>query len=406
MERKWLLVALGNLLVATGIGALLRFAFVAEVSWLHFKSFLHAHSHIAMLGWIYLALAVLLVPAFTGALEAKRERYDLLYWATQVAVLGMLFSFPWQGYGPVSISFSVVHIICSYIFALWLWRAVPFRGELSVLFLRLALGFMLLSTIAIWMMGPIMATSWRGSIFYYMAVQFYLHFQFNGWFLFGILALFFRYLERQGFSLQTFPRRWFIGLLVSSCVLTYALAVAWGNPTWPVFLTNSVGVLLQLVALFVFVYWFWPQRQLLLSRLSKASRALLNIGLISFAGKILMQSAVAVPFVAQAAYTIRNYVIGFIHLILLGAVTAAILSFAIHWRYLTADSPASRLGLWLIFSGFVGSELLLFLQGTMLWATLGFLPNYYELLFGISALIPLGIAIFLIGQRQLKSKSK
>ena len=393
-------MALANLLVATCIGALLRFAFVAEVSWLHFKSFLHAHSHVAMLGWVYLALAALLVPAFTSVSEAKRERYDLLYWATQVAVLGMFFSFPWQGYGPLSISFSVVHIICSYIFALWLWRAVPFQGELSVLFLRLGLGFMLLSTIAIWMMGPIMTTSWRGSIFYYMAVQFYLHFQFNGWFLFGILALFFRYLERQGFSLQTFPRRWFIGLLVSSCVLTYALAVAWGNPTWPVFFTNSVGVLLQLTALFVFGYWFWPQRQLLLSRLSKVSRALLNIGFISFAGKILMQSTVAVPLVAQAAYTIRNYVIGFIHLILLGAVTAAILSFAIHWRYLIADSRASRVGLWLIFSGFVGSELLLFLQGTMLWATLGFLPIYYELLFGISALIPLGIAIFLIGQRQ------
>ncbi len=400
MERKWLLVALGNLLVATCIGALLRFAFVAEVSWLHFKSFLHAHSHVAMLGWIYLALAVLLVPTFTSDSEAKRERYDLLFWATQVAVLGMLFSFPWQGYGPVSISFSVVHIICSYIFALWLWRAVPYRGELSVLFLRLALGFMLLSTIAIWMMGPIMATSWRGSIFYYMAVQFYLHFQFNGWFLFGVLALFFRYLEHQGFSLQAFPRRWFTGLLVSSCVLTYALAVAWGNPTWPVFLTNSIGVLLQLAALLVFVAWFWPQRQLLLSRLSRSSRVLLSIGLLSFAGKILMQSVVAVPIVAQAAYTIRNYVIGFIHLILLGAVTGAILSYAIHWRYLTVDKRTARIGLWLIFGGFVGSELLLFLQGTMLWGTLGFLPAYYELLFGLSALIPIGIAVFLIGQRR------
>lgn len=401
MERKWLLVALGNLLVATCIGALLRFAFVEEVSWLHFKPFLHAHSHVAMLGWIYLALAVLLVPAFTTKQEAKRERYDLLFWATQVAVLGMLFSFPWQGYGPVSISFSVVHIICSYIFAWWLWRAVPYRGELSVLFLRLALAFMVLSTVAIWMMGPIMATSWRNSIFYYMAVQFYLHFQFNGWFLFGVLALLFRYLEQQGFRLETFPRRWFTALLVSSCVLTYALAVAWGNPEWPVFMANSIGVLLQLAALLVFVYWFWPQRQRLLSHLSKLSRVLLGIGLASFAGKILMQSAVAVPLVAQAAYTIRNYVIGFIHLVLLGAVTGAILSFAIHWKYLSVDRRSSRLGLWLIFGGFITSELLLFLQGSMFWAALGFIPLYYELLFGFSALIPLGVAVFLVGQRRL-----
>ena len=398
MERKWLLIALGNLLVATAIGALLRFAFVEEVSWLHFKSFLHAHSHVAMLGWIYLALAVLMVPAFTSKQEAKRERYDLLYWATQVAVVGMLFSFPWQGYGPVSISFSVVHILCSYLFAWWLWRAVPYRGVLSVLFLRLALGFMLLSTVAIWMMGPIMATSWRHSAFYYMAVQFYLHFQFNGWFLFGVLALLFRYWEQEGLSLQDFSRRWFVGLLVSSCVLTYALAVAWANPQWPVFLVNSIGVLLQLAALVVFARWFWPRRQYLLSGLSRSSRFLLVIGLVSFAAKILMQSAVAVPVVAQAAYTIRNYVIGFIHLILLGAVTAALLSYALHWRYLRLTNRWSRLGLWFIFAGFIGSEGLLFLQGSMLWATLGFLPKYYECLFGLSALVPIGLATFLIGQ--------
>jgi len=48
--------------------------------------------------------------------------------------------------------------------------------------------------------------------------------------------------------------------------------------------------------------------------------------------------------------------------------------------------------------GFVLSECLLFLQGTMLWWGIGFLPQYYELLFGCSLLLPLGILLIVPGQ--------
>ncbi|MEZ4987274.1 MAG: hypothetical protein R2795_19895 [Saprospiraceae bacterium] len=53
---------------------------------------------------------------------------------------------------------------------------------------------------------------------------------------------------------------------------------------------------------------------------------LLRISFATFATKVLMQTLVVVPFVAEAAYTIRNYVIGFIHLLLLGAVSGFLLS--------------------------------------------------------------------------------
>ena len=46
--------------------------------------------------------------------------------------------------------------------------------------------------------------------------------------------------------------------------------------------------------------------------------------------------------------------------------------------------------------GFILSEVVLFLQGTMFWGAMGFMPYYYELLFGVSALLPIGL-FFILG---------
>ena len=105
-----------------------------------------------------------------------------------------------------------------------------------------------------------------------------------------------------------------------------------------------------------------------------------------------------IPYIATVAYTIRNFVIGFIHLVLLGVVTQFILGYAALNKVLSLRSRLSRLGLGLLLAGFFGSELLLFLQGAMFWGAMGFLPYYYEGLFGISLLMPAGVGVLLLGQ--------
>jgi len=106
---------------------------------------------------------------------------------------------------------------------------------------------------------------------------------------------------------------------------------------------------------------------------------------------------VAVPFVAEAAYTIRNYVIGFIHLVLLGVISAFLFSLAYQGGILDRKASLVRIGIVTFVCGILLSELLLFLQGTLLWGAMGFLPFYYEILFAFSALMPFGILLTLIG---------
>ena len=118
MPKKHVFVCLLNFFVAALLGLALRYFFVQPMG-VNYRFLTHAHSHIAMLGWVYLMLFVLFVQYFV---PEKKPIYTKLFWITQFAVLGMLFSFPFQGYAAVSITFSTLHIFCSYYFAYLIFK--------------------------------------------------------------------------------------------------------------------------------------------------------------------------------------------------------------------------------------------------------------------------------------------
>lgn len=449
MPKVWFRVALVNLLIAAIMGVILRYAFVEELTWLKFRFFLHGHSHVAMLGWVYLALYALLISGFLPQEQQRSGFYRDVFLLSQAAVTGMLIAFPVQGYAAWSIAFSTLHVLASYAFAWRFWQDIRGQRGLPVLFVRAALLFMLFSTLALWAMIPIMIFGYQQKIIYYLTVQFYLHFQFNGWFTFAVLGLFFQLLKSRsipGFgwadaeagngksemgsrkpegrrerttntrflpsafrlpSSAFAPRlvRPFFWLLLVSSFFTYALAVAWSEPLPAVFAANSLGVTLQLAAMVFFALLVVNAHKGLHQQLGGWGFLLVKIAFACFALKVVMQAAVVIPYIATVAYTIRNFVIGFIHLVLLGVITQFILGYAALNGVLSVRSRLSRLGMGLLLAGFFGSELLLFLQGTMFWGAKGFLPYYYEGLFGVSLLMPAGILSLLAGEAKCKGGS-
>lgn len=379
----------------------MRFAFVEEIEWMKFRNVMHAHSHAAMLGWLYLAFYSFIIGFFLRPEQQASPFYNRLFWVTEIAVVGMLLTFPFFGYNGPSGPVSFLHVICSFLFVWRLWKDLKKAGgghPFSIRLIKTALVFMLLSSLGIFVLMIFGMGHLKHSGIFYMAIQFFLHFQFNGWFLFALLGLFFKMLGDQGIQFPPRQLNAFYLLLVLAGFLTYALAVAWAEPHIEVFAVNSVGVLLQLGALMVLLTLLWPRRREILAPLDGWVKALLIISLLSLSAKMLIQTAVALPIVATAAYTIRNYVIGFFHLILLGMTTSFLFGFGIREKVFNDRSLIAKwgLGCWVV--GFVGSETLLFLQGTMFWGAMGFLPYYYESLFGVSVLIPIGVGLFLLGQ--------
>ena len=383
--HRMFVVALMCFAIAASIGALLRLIYVVEMPWLLFKPWLHAHSHVAMLGWLFPALLI----ALCGQ-DERAARPGFWKWiaASQVCVLGMLVSFPLQGYGAVSISFSALQVLIGYVLAAMAWKSTAhWPGHGSRFLVRLALVFQMVSTIGIWAMGPIMASKLAGTEWYYWSIQWFLHFQFNGWFWFAVMAIGSRWAEQVGVEVRLDALT--VTLWAVSTVLAFALAIAWSERHWPVYAVNSAGVLLQFAAAWRTLALLRKAGVQLRANTTPWMRGLIGVALLAMAFKVMAQAVVAVPAVADMALTLRNYVIGFIHMNTLGAATAILLAFAVMRRWLREDRRSTRWALVLFAAGFVISELLLFAQGTMFWAGWGMMPGYYWLLFGASVLLPL-----------------
>ncbi len=390
---RWYIAALAFFGLASMFGLLMRYGFVGSLHGLVYKHLLHAHSHVALMGWAFTALSTMLMYLFAWT-DRSAGVVNRLMMVNAVSVIGMAASFTWQGYGPLSIAFSSLHLLCAYYFGGYFLRQRPTGGGAARFFARWAVIWLLVSTVGIWATGLSAAILGKQHALYFMSVQFFLHFQFNGWIAYAVLALLFQWAEKLGAIDISYRLK---ALLAASVLLTYAQSVSWSTPASALFYLNTTGVLLQLAAYFLLLQKLLPALRQQLAEQATGSRWLLQAGMASLAAKVLIQVAVALPFVAVISYTIRMYVIGFIHLILLGAFTMT-LGGSVQLNGLQPRT-GRQWGWRLLLAGFILTEALLFLQGSLLWAGAGYLPHYHLLLFAFSLFFPLGIGSMLLDAR-------
>ncbi len=390
-RRTWVSWALGFFFVASVLGLLMRSFHIWDVPVLEYRNILHTHSHIAMLGWGFLILSGGMVFSLAKD-ESEIRKFGWLFIGAVISVLGMLASFPVQGYGLFSIAFSSLHVLISYGFVYRLFILLNSeKSTTGIRLLRLALGFSVISSLGLWALGPINAQLGKMHELSFMSIQWFLHFQLNGWFVMGVLGLIFLHFERAGCQFH-WPRYQEI-LLAGSVVLTYALAVTWAEPSRLAFQVNGLAVIIQLVAysyLILALFRGFGKLDLL-----SIVRILLISAIASLFLKAALQAVLVIPAIAVISYTIRMYVIGFLHLVLLGVLTFGISSLVVQKNWME-DTAISRSGWGLLLGGFVISELLLFGQGTLIWLQSGFLEDYHLYLFLGSCLFPIGLGLLMI----------
>lgn len=387
MPKKLVVVCLINFLIAALMGLALRYTFVNSIS-INYRNLTHAHSHVAMLGWVYLMLFTLAVHYF---IPDKKPVYNRLFWVTEIAVVGMLLSFPFQGYAALSISFSTLHIFCSYYFAYLIWKHHKTQSIATQWLLKAALVFMLLSTLGVWCLGPAVGLLGQASAFYQIAIQFFLHFQFNGWFLIAVIAVFFQILNIEYSKLF----KQFFSVLIVSTLLTFALPVQWFAPHKVLLYVNAVGIILQLITLFFFIKLIKQKLQQHLKTQPILVVILYCFSVFCVVLKMLLQAFSIIPEFSQVVFEHRNFVIGFIHLLMLGTISGFLFAFIIN-STLVKHTKILSFGIYSFLLGFVLTEILLLIQGLKFYFQTGILSNYYNLLFISSILMPLGIGILLI----------
>lgn len=399
MPKSWIITCLINFLIASLLGLILRYAFVGEIDF-NFRFLTHAHSHIAMLGWLYLMLYSFIVYRF---LSNIRKIYHYLFFITQFAVIGMLFSFPFQGYAAFSIVFSSLHIFTTYFFVKLILKDLKPFNSIDKQFIRAALWFMVISTIGIWCLPISIVLFGKNSDAYNIAIQTFLHFQFNGWFVFGVIGLFIKFLTKYPIEKNQHLKK-ALGWLILSVVFTLALPISWFIKLPTLNIINSLGVIFQLIGFYHLIVALKKPLSTFLSSATLYIKSLIFFILISIIIKVLFQSFSVFPDVNEASIQIRNLVIGFIHLLMLGVISGALLLFLSLEGVFNQNKWIARIGLGLFILGFVLSEFYLFLQGGMYYLNLGELPLYHKSLLLFSAFIGGGVFLFLLSVLFMQKK--
>jgi hypothetical protein len=346
--EKLLKIPLVFLFIASCIGLFLRYQLIAPVDGIVYAYVLHAHSHVMFLGWVFNVLII----AFTMEF-AEVKGFKFLFWFLQFCVVGMLVSFPFQGYGGFSITFSALHTFAALTFIIKFFRSNKSNSTIALIIAKTALLYFALSSIGPFFLGYLKANRLDHLDLYRNSIYFYLHFQYNGFFLLGVLGLLVKFIN------EVVPEKYDRAIKNGSylhifcCLPAYALSTLWAQPPVIFNVIGFLSALGQLVGLWFFVS---PIRDFISkASFTRTEKLLFSISFAALALKSVLQALSAFPAAALFANEFRSIVIAYLHLVLLGSISL----FLIAWLIRKQVIESSLLGVWLLLSGFIGSQIVL-----------------------------------------------
>lgn len=329
MKKKnfWITLSLINLSIVALLGVTLRTKLLFPLPIIDFKNFLSAHSHFAFGGWVTLVLMVLYIDSILTHEQQQKKIYQWILWGIEINSIGMLITFPFQGYAFLSILFSTMFIVFTYAFT-WVYikdlRQVQLPKPTKLLTV-VALVSLVVSSIGPFTLAYILATKTGDAILYRDSIYTYLHFQYNGFFTCSVFALLLSQVVKKIDERLMKTIKQFAVLLCLSVIPTLFLSMLWHayNPFIRGVAIAGCALALLTLAHFVPVAF---NRKLYAVYSSPLSRTLLVFSVISFIIKMTLQMGTIVPRLGNAVFGYRPIIIGFLHLVFLGFVTFYVIS--------------------------------------------------------------------------------
>ena len=360
---RWLRLSFFNLLLVSLIGVILRYKIAFSLPFIDQKHLLHGHSHFAFSGWITHTLLVLLVnhlARYKG--EAVFRKYRFLLYANLFTAYGMLISFPIQGYGIWSISFSTLSILTSYVFAITYWKDLNsiHSNTVSHLCCKAALLFNAISSLGAFSLAFMMATKTIHQNWYLAAVYFFLHFQYNGWFFFAGMGLLFSRIEHI-VSIQKQLKNIF-WLFCTACIPAYLLSALWLPIHLVIYWAVVAAAFAQVTGWGIFIKLFIMNKTAFTNSFPVAGRWLFLLSALAFTIKLLLQLGSTIPSLSQLAFGFRPIVIGYLHLILLGVISIFLIGFIMSFQFVHI-SKLFKMGVYVFVGGIFINQLFLMTQG-------------------------------------------
>ena len=360
---RWIQIALVNFTVVALAGITLRYKINFYLPFVHQKNLLHAHSHFAFTGWITLVLMALLVNYLQQQhIKINYRKYHWILLANCITAYGMLFSFSIAGYAFYSILFSSLSILVSYFFIFLFWRDLLQVKDVSYAptWFKTALILWFISSLGAFLLAYLMANHINIQQLYFGAIYFFLHFQYNGWFLFVCFGLFFSYLHRKNIITPLFMNRKIFMVMVITVAPTYFLSILWLKLPVTLYLIAAAAGIIQLIVLFYFVKLILLLKKNIAQ--SFTTKYLWVLASVAFIIKIILQVLSVVPFLSNYAFSFRPIVIGYLHLSFLGIISFFILAY-INQVLIAQGKRISKTGALIFSIGVLLQEIVLMIQG-------------------------------------------
>jgi hypothetical protein len=396
-EKLWIRLALINLCLVAFLGTLMRYKIGFEFPYFNQKYIQEAHSHFAFTGWITHALFFLMVSLFRQNLGAIREKiYYLLILANVLCSYGMLVSFFMEGYGPVSISFSTLSILIAYVFSYFALKDVARLpgNHPGKRWIWGAIWFGIFSTLGTMVLSYMMASRQYDQTTYLGSIYFYLHFQYNGWFLFTCTGLFLDRIRHLNLN----PKHVSIAfwLVFLSGVPTFFLSTLWAQlPPW-LYVVVVIASILQVIGWWYFMKLILSNLRGIQSLLPKGAAYLFFIVGSALILKIMLQLGSTIPEVSKLAFGFRPIVIAYLHLVLLLIVTVFLLTFLYSANWIS-HNKVSIGSLFTFAIGVILNEVVLAVQGIAAFSYT-VIPFANEMLFFIALLMLVSAILLFLAQ--------
>lgn len=363
--KVWIQIALINFCIVALAGVTMRYKISFALPAVDQKYLMYAHSNFAFVGWLAIALMTLMIRYLVRCgLHTNYVKYRWLLIINLVAAYGMFIAFTIQGYDFWAISFLFVTILMSYFFIFFYWKDLNKveDNSFSKKWLKAAMVLWAFSSLGALFLAYLLANHVMIQDLYFAAMYFFLHFQYNGWFLFVCFGVFFAYMHRQGlFIIERHSKRLF-WIMVITVVPTYFLSILWLKLPLALHYIAKVSGVLQLIVLVYFMQIFQIVRKSKTVVFKGSTSWLWTLVSIAFVLKIILQLLSIIPYLGHLAFGFRPVIIGYLHLSFVGIISLFILGYINEFIF-RFRGKVSGIGALIFVIGFIIQELILMFQG-------------------------------------------
>lgn len=388
----WLKICVFNFFVVSVVGVMMRYNMAFSLSGFNHKFMQESHSHFAFYGWVSAGIFLFVTKYLSENYpKINLKKYQYLMISNQIGSYGMLFTFLYGGYFWLSIVFSSIALFTGFAYFIFLLIDTKSNKNPEIMWLKSGAFFATFSAIGIFGLAYFSSKKEEFDVLFRASTYFYLHYQYNGFFIFSCIGLLLISLKKLGIEIEEKLNKTIFYLLFFGCFLGYGLSILWIEMN-PIF--YGFFILISIVQLFgAILFLNWIRKTDLFNNQNFIQKLLISVFGFAFILKFLLQGLSAIPALGVFAFSNINIVIAYLHLVLLMGISLFLI-----WKILQLVeiefNKLLKFSVLLLVFGIVCNEIVLALSGIFSIFYIPFLSAKYWLLF-VSVVIMFSIGIFI-----------